>query len=261
MFSRTCGTFRKDTERAVGASFDWTGTIPSWLETMRFTARTATITWVHTLWITFLLVLTRKHEKSCLLIYGCCTPIWSNLYESAFRHVRDFICQRAQHTDSCFIKFSEMLPNGAEISERFSLSNGSGGGSASYEAWTHASRSRERAVRETQRGQMARQEDPGSTNLYPLEDLKLCCKSSGGNIPVEGAHSECSLSIYPLFLVKVLHKRSCRILDVKWGQQTICYCINTWLEIFACIVDGIMDLMVCWSWSIVECQQWKLPAS
>ena len=131
--------------------------------------------------------------------YYCCNPnndpicmcIWI-----IFRHVKDFICQRAQHTDGCFIRFPEMLPNSTEISEHFSLSNGSGGGPASYEARTHASRSRERAVRESQKGQMVGQEDPGSTNLYPFEDFKLFfCKSSGGNISVEGANSKFSPSI------------------------------------------------------------------
>lgn len=59
MFSRTCRTlsFEKILKKQ-GASF----------EAMRFTAHTATITWVYTLWRAFLLELTRKYEKSNLLI-------------------------------------------------------------------------------------------------------------------------------------------------------------------------------------------------
>ena len=135
---------------------------------MRFTARTATIVSCS--------LLENMRSPICLVIVVG-THKWSNIYMYlwiVFRHLKGFIsfCQRAQHTDSCFIRFPEMLLNSTEISERFSLSNGCGGGSASYEAWTHASRSRERAVRESQKGQMVGQEDPGSTNWYPFEDFK-----------------------------------------------------------------------------------------
>ena len=70
-------------------------------------------------------------------------------------------------------------------------------------------------MRESQKGQMVGQEDPGSTNLYPFEDFKMFfCKSSGGNIPVEGGQQQI-FTIHCSYGVEVLYKRSCQILDVK----------------------------------------------